>query len=616
MKQPENEPKNKNLNNSMQFSQKTFNHQLILTDYNMYNFIDNNNNSYKTIKIKKPKNDLNNSNLDGKNKIVVNYNLSKIHPNIMAKNLFPNYAMKTLVAHKTNNSLENKNITDINKNKKNGRKINQKPVSSKIASYSSHTKEKKNFKVNLKKNKNSESKDKNFMVIPNGGRINRNLNLTLTNFSSIGGTEFKKDFLDKSPKQYNLSISNKNDKKNNDEIIIKRKSINTTKNKLNKKIFGKMNLNDINNYNLNLNNFNNININNNNSTLSNKNSNNNSMKFQKRKSNKTNLSSSSSKFYGSSLKSNSKYSVNKKFDILKSNMNEQINDINNNYNKLKNMTESDNVKKHELIFDIIQNSLFKFASLLSNPKEKEVAFEIIQKLNDFFKKNTILVNSIKKKNDELNEKIRKCKEINKHIEKENILLVDKIDIMQRKIDDFENEIKNNIFNGNNNNNNDNGNNMENEKHFINTIKINNTIYENGNDYIQEQNNENENDDIYENEENESSVNSEELESIRFFDKIIMKKHSFSKTHIPELEIKQIKLNEELENRQNHNGKVNKYKLRNKFHLKNGMNINNQKDKEFQNGLRKKGNKSSKVIGYSKIAEDKKKKSYKKFQGIK
>ena len=611
MKQPENEPKNKNLNNSMQFSQKTFNHQLILTDYNIYNFIDNNNNSYKTIKIKKPKNDLNNSNLiEKKNKIVVNYNLSKIHPNIVAKNIFPNYAMKTLVAHKTNNSLENKNITDINKNKKKGRKIIQNPVNSKIASYSSHTKEKSNFKVNLKKNKNSESKDKNYMVIQNGGRINRNLNLTLTNFSSIGGTEFKKDFLDKSPKIYNLSISNKHDKKINDEIIIKRKSINTTKNKLNKKLFGKMNLNDINNYNLNLNNFNNFNnINiNNNITLSNKNSNNNSMKFQKRKSNKTNLSSSSSKFYGSSLKSNSKYSVNKKFDILKNNMNEQISDINNNYNKLKNMTESDNVKKHELIFDIIQNSLFKFASLLSNPKEKEIAFEIIQKLNDFFKKNTTLVNTIKKKNDELNEKIRKCKEINKHIEKENILLEDKIDIMQRKIEDLENEIKNNIFNDNGNNN-DNGNDINDNN------KVNNIIFENGNDYIQEQN-ENENDDSYEKEENESSVNSEELESIRFFDKIIMKKHSFSKAHIPELEIKQIKLNEELENKRNHNGKINNYKLRNKFNFKNGIYINKQKEKEFQNGLRKKGNKSSKAIGYSKIAEDKKKKSYKKFQGIK
>ena len=605
MKQPEKEPKNKNLNNSMQFSQKTFNHQLILTDYNIYNFIDNNNNSYKTIKNKKPNHELNNSNLiDKKDKIVVNYNLSKIHPNIVAKNIFPNYVMKTLVAHKTNNSLENKNTTDINKDKSKGKKIIQSSVNSKIVPYSSHTKEKKNLKANFKKTKKSESKDKNFMVIQNGGRINRNLNLTLTNFSSIGGTEFKKDFLDKSPKQYNLSISNKHDKKITDEIIIKRKYINTTKNKLNKKIFGKMNLNDINNYNLNLNN---ININNN-STLSNKNSNNNSIKFQKRKNNKNNLSSSSSKFYGNSLnslKSNSKYSINKKFDILKNSMNEQIIDINNNYNKFKNMTESDNVKKHELIFDIIQNSLFKFASLLSNPKEKEVAFEIMQKLNDFFKKNSFLVNAIKKKNDELNEKIRKCKEINKHIEKENILLVDKIDIMQRKIDDFENEIKNNIFNGN-------GNNTDNENDIINKIKINNTIFENGNDYIQEQN---ENDDIYENEENESSVNSEELESIRFFDKIIMKKHSFSKAHIPELEIKQIKLNEEQENKQNHNGKLNNYKLGNKFNLKNRIYINKQKGKEFPNGLRKKGNKSSKVIGYSKIAEDKKKKS-KKFQGIK
>jgi len=609
MKQPENEPKNKNLNNSMQFSQKTFNHQLILTDYNIYNFIENNNNSYKTIKIKKPKNELNNSNLiENNNKIVVNYNLSKIHPNVMAKNLFPNYAMKTLVAHKTNNSLENRNISDINKNKNKGRKIIKNPVSSKIASYSSHTKERQNFKANLKKNKNSDSKDKNFMVVPNGGRINRNLNLTLTNFSSIGGTEFKKEILDKSPKQYNLSISNKNDKPINDEIIIKRKSINTTKNKLNKKLFGKMNLNELNNYNLNLNNFNNLNnINkNNNSTLSNKISYNNSLKFQKRKNNKSNLSSSSYKFYGSSLKSNSKYSVNKKFDILKNNMNEQIDDINNNYNKLKNMTESDNVKKHELIFDIIHNSLFKFASLLSNSKEKEVAFEIIQKLNDFFKKNAILVNAIKKKNDELNEKIRKCKEINKHIEKENILLVDKIEIMQRKIDDLENEIKSNIFNGNDNN-------IDNENDIIKNIKINNTIFENGNDYIQEQN---ENDDNYEKEENESSVNSEELESIRFFDKIIMKKHSFSKAHIPELEIKQIKLNEEMENKQNYNGKANNYKLGNKYNIKSGINMNRHKGKDFQNVLRKKGNKSSKAIGYSKIAEDKKKKSYNKFQGIK
>ena len=168
--------------------------------------------------------------------------------------------------------------------------------------------------------------------------------------------------------------------------------------------------------------------------------------------------------------------------------------------------------------------------------------------------------------------------------------------MQRKIDDLENEIKNNIFN-------DNGNNIDNGN-VINNIKVNNNIFENGND------------DSYNKEENESSVNSEELESIRFFDKIIMKKHSFSKAHIPELEIKQIKLNEELENKQNHNGKANNYKLRNKSNLKNGIDIYKQKDKEFQNGLRKKGNKSSKAIGYSRIAEDKKKKSYKKFQGIK
>ena len=176
--------------------------------------------------------------------------------------------------------------------------------------------------------------------------------------------------------------------------------------------------------------------------------------------------------------------------------------------------------------------------------------------------------------------MKKYKEANKTIEKENFLLINKIDNLQKKYEDLENDIKNN-------------------ENIENTQDFHQTINKNG---IEEE----------EIEENDSSVNTEELESIRFFDKIIMKKHSFSKSKIPELEIKRIKLkDDELEKKQNNKQNLFKYKNKN---FKNVDNDN--KNKNMPIGLRKKGNKSSKAFGYTKIAEEKKKKIYKRFQGIK
>ena len=567
MKQNRNEIKLNYLNNSMQFSQKLFDQKLLQTDYNKYYENEKGNDSKnKTLKLNNFNNNLNKSNIEDKkrNKIVVNYNFSKINPNAEQKHIIPDYITKTPAVTKNNKIIENNIIN--NRNKKN---LNN-SINGKIIPYSSHSKEMKDFKNKIKNIKKSGTNEKMATKYIKNNRINRNLNYTLTDFLSLGGTEIKKN------DNANINLNK------SPEIIIKRKYINTAKNKLNKKIFGKMNINNI-NYNLN---DNNSHIINNKSHLSNKITNNNNLiqSAAKRKTNKKiNISSSSND--NSFVKNNKKYSKNKQFDILKNNLNDEINDINCIYNKIANISDKDNIKRNELIFDTIQNSFFRFIALLYSPKEKEIAFNIIQKLNDFFKKQDNIINNILKKNEDLNGKIKKYKEINKNIEKENLLLKDKCDYLNKKIEDMENEYINN-------------NNLI--KNISHNENYNNNLTEN----VLNESNVVEND-----EEDESSVNTEELESIRFFDKIIMKKHSFSKNHIPELEIKNIKLkDEEMVNKENIN--IKKFKNNKNFQKRKNFNFN--KTKENQK-LKKIGNKSTKTFGYTKIAEDKKKTNVKKFR---
>ena len=573
MKQPEKELKLCNLNYSMQSSQKLFNPQLLLTDYNIYNENDDINKQFKTIKIE------NINKVKKRHKIMVNSNASKNYHNIAIKNIVPNLS-KTPGIYRTNNSKDK--INDIKYNKINKKRLIQNERNldishnNKLLPCSTNNKEIKDFKLKMKKKKKTDSKDINSNKNQNA-QMNRNLNLTLTNFSSLGGKEFTIDNINKSVEQNDHSVENQI----NDEIFIKKRYGNITKNIMNKKMINDMNLNDA-NYNFNCNNS----VTNNNSILSNKNTTNTTTQFHRRKHQKINLSSSSSQFHGNSIKQSHKISNEKKLDILKNNMNDQINDINNNHNKIKNISNIDAFKKNELVFDIIQNSFIKFTSLLKEQKEKEVALEIIQKLNEFLKKQENLMNNIIKKYDDLNEKIKDFKEKEKFYEKENMLLVDKIDNLQKIIEGMEKEIKNNEF-----------------KMKESRINLFENGYKDESIYNEKDNdNDNDNDNISHKSEDSSSVNSEELESIRFFDKIIMKKHCFSKANIPELEIKQIKLiNEEIEDKEKE--KLN-LKIKNNKIFRNRNKVN--KYKETFNGLGKKENKSTKVIGYKKIVDNKKK----------
>ena len=573
MKQPEKELKLSNLNYSMQSSQKLFNPQLLLTDYNIYNENDDINKQFKTIKIE------NINKVKKRHKIMVNSNASKNYHNIAIKNIVPNLS-KTPGIYRTNNSKDK--INDIKYNKINKKRLIQNERNldishnNKLLPCSTNNKEIKDFKLKMKKKKKTDSKDINSNKNQNA-QMNRNLNLTLTNFSSLCGKEYTIDNINKSVEQNDHSVENQI----NDEIFIKKRYGNITKNIMNKKMINDMNLNDA-NYNFNCNNS----VTNNNSILSNKNTTNTTTQFHRRKHQKINLSSSSSQFHGNSIKQSHKISNEKKLDILKNNMNDQINDINNNHNKIKNISNIDAFKKNELVFDIIQNSFIKFTSLLKEQKEKEVALEIIQKLNEFLKKQENLMNNIIKKYDDLNEKIKDFKEKEKFYEKENMLLVDKIDNLQKIIEGMEKEIKNNEF-----------------KMKESRINLFENGYKDESIYNEKDNdNDNDNDNISHKSEDSSSVNSEELESIRFFDKIIMKKHCFSKANIPELEIKQIKLiNEEIEDKEKE--KLN-LKIKNNKIFRNRNKVN--KYKETFNGLGKKENKSTKVIGYKKIVDNKKK----------
>ena len=551
-----NERKLKYLNNSMELSQKLFNQNLLQTDYPMYNEKEKGN-IIKTIKLNNF-NNLNKSNIldKKKNKISVNYNLSKINQNIVHKKIFPDYITKTPCIQKNNKSMEksiyNKTIKIINAEKNLNNSLN-----GKIIPYSSHAKEVKDFKYKIKNNKKASSKEK---ILPKNKNY-RNLNLTLTNFLSTG--EIKKI------ESESFSINNNINK--TPEIIIKRKYTNTTKNKLNKKIFGKININNI-NYNVN---------DNSSKIINNKSKTNNIIKSAvKRKINKNNFISYLND--NSSLKTRN-FSINQKLDVLRNNLNDEINDINNNYNKNASISDKENIKKSELIFDTIQNSFLKFIALLKNPKEKEIAFNIMQNLNNFFKKQENIVNNIIKKNEDLNEKMKKYKETNKNIEKENSLLKDKCYYLNKKIEVIEEE-----YNNHNNL-------IENISH---NESFNNNIYSNP---FNESN-------AIENEEEESSVNTEELDSIRFFDKIIMKKHSFSKANIPELELKKIKT------KNNELGYKEKLEINNKTNYLNNKNKNKRKNGNHE--LKKIINKSNNNFGYTKISEDKKKIDIKKLRKFK
>ena len=182
------------------------------------------------------------------------------------------------------------------------------------------------------------------------------------------------------------------------------------------------------------------------------------------------------------IKTQKKKSPANKYIYLYQNMNKKINQL-----KLK--KEKNNHIEHNYnnnLLKIINEYFIKYSNLLEDHNQKKLIKEIFQHLNKIIKSKEEEIINIRKKNEEL-------LKINKSLKSKN------------------EEI---IFYRNNKNELDNSNDKDGSS-------------------ISNSNNNDDDDDS-------SSVNSEELESIRFFDKIIMKKNSFS--NIPELSFKKINKN--------------------------------------------------------------------------
>ena len=182
------------------------------------------------------------------------------------------------------------------------------------------------------------------------------------------------------------------------------------------------------------------------------------------------------------IKTQKKKSPANKYIYLYQNMNKKINQL-----KLK--KEKNNHIEHNYnnnLLKIINEYFIKYSNLLEDHNQKKLIKEIFQQVNKIIKSKEEEIINIRKKNEEL-------LKINKSLKSKN------------------EEI---IFYRNNKNELDNSNDKDGSS-------------------ISNSNNNDDDDDS-------SSVNSEELESIRFFDKIIMKKNSFS--NIPELSFKKINKN--------------------------------------------------------------------------
>ena len=115
MAQNKNELKLNCLNNSVQFSPKLFSPNILLTDYSKN--ADNENRNNRKIRLIK-KNHLssiiNKTNLGDKDKIVVNYNFSKINHNLLTKNNFPD-KIKSPDISKNNKSIQINNKNRMSK---------------------------------------------------------------------------------------------------------------------------------------------------------------------------------------------------------------------------------------------------------------------------------------------------------------------------------------------------------------------------------------------------------------------------------------------------------------------------------------------------------------------
>ena len=183
--------------------------------------------------------------------------------------------------------------------------------------------------------------------------------------------------------------------------------------------------------------------------------------------------------------------------------NSLLNDMNKKLNKyLKQKVDFDK------LYEIIIEYYIKYTNEIEDQHQKKFAMDIFYHLNQLInEKETQLIN-IRKQNEDLTHKNKIYKKDNENLMEQYNLLIKKNNVLENEVKDLSSKLKN----------------TSNEN-----IKVNEDNSLNNNK-----------DETIVSHKSSSSVNSEELESIRFFDKIIMKKHSFM--NIPELSFQKIHIN--------------------------------------------------------------------------
>ena len=179
--------------------------------------------------------------------------------------------------------------------------------------------------------------------------------------------------------------------------------------------------------------------------------------------------------------------------ILVQSMEEKINELKNTNNDLD----------EDKLYDIIYLFFIKYCNIIKDQSQKDLIINIFYLMNSIINKKEKEILLIQKEKENLiQNKIFYEKNYNELIEQNNSL-INKCELLQNKLNkvNLEGKIQNIYMNKN----------IENSADEQNNLSLSNSSY----------------------------VNTEELESIRFFDKIKMKKHSFS--NIPELSFQKIKI---------------------------------------------------------------------------
>ena len=289
------------------------------------------------------------------------------------------------------------------------------------------------------------------------------------------------------------------------------------------------------------------------------------------------------------------------FNLLIKSMDKKLNKFKEKYNKI-NKGYSDDDK----LYEIINEFFIKYCNIIDDQSQKEVIVNIFYQMNNLLNKREKQLIILQKEIENLTNKNKLYKKNNEDLRDQNNILINKCKILQNQIEEINSEL--NIYKKFKNENNKFKSKVE---HNLNLDNIDNIDIE-SND-ISSNNNEEEGSGK---QSTSSYVNSEELESIRFFDKIKMKKNSFS--NIPELSFQKIKIEEGKNNilpiKKKNKSKlsfqgINKFIKKENNNLKdnniNGINKNNynnsiiqQKYKQKLNSnLKKNGNSSASKVNY-------------------